>query len=115
MFVKHSIASFTSIATSSTWPRRMCACGHGPCIVEISKSTKNPGCPYFACPRPVPCVSWIGSCEEPRRENKDYALPRDETVMQLRADVIDIQQSLRVLKTIVYVLCIVIVILLFRM
>ena len=53
MFVKHSMASFTSSATSSTWPRRMCACGHGPCIVKISRSTKNPGRPYFVCPRPV--------------------------------------------------------------
>ncbi|GMP39000.1 hypothetical protein CsSME_00010023 [Camellia sinensis var. sinensis] len=137
------MASFTSIATSSTWPRRKCACGHGPCIVKISKSTKNPGRPYFACLRPVesdpfftghncmninnplanssiictqqPCVSWIGWYGEPRRENQDYASPRDEIVMQLQADVIDIQQSLRVLKTIVYVLCIVVVILLFRM
>ncbi|THG04702.1 hypothetical protein TEA_017768 [Camellia sinensis var. sinensis] len=47
------MASFTSSATSSTWPRRMCACGHGPCIVKISRSTKNPGRPYFVCPRPV--------------------------------------------------------------
>ncbi|GMP40401.1 hypothetical protein CsSME_00010863 [Camellia sinensis var. sinensis] len=137
------MASFTSTATFSTWPRQMCACGHGPRIVKISRSTKNPGRPYFACPRPVvsdpfftghnctninnpftnssiicthqPCVNWIGWCEEPRRENQDYASPRDEIVMQLRADVIDIQQSLCVLKTIVYVLCIVVVILLFRM
>ncbi|GMP68449.1 hypothetical protein CsSME_00028073 [Camellia sinensis var. sinensis] len=64
------MASFTSTATSSTWPRRMCACGDGPCIVKISKSTKNPGRPYFVCPCPVPCVSWIGWCEEPRRENQ---------------------------------------------
>ncbi|GMP44882.1 hypothetical protein CsSME_00013627 [Camellia sinensis var. sinensis] len=109
------MASFTATATSSTWPRRMCAYGHGPCIVKISKSAENPGRPYYACPCPVPCVSWIGWCEEPRRENQDYASPGDELVMQLRADVIDIQQSLRVLKTIVYVLCIVVVILLFRM
>ncbi|GMP86806.1 hypothetical protein CsSME_00039446 [Camellia sinensis var. sinensis] len=108
------MASFTSTATSSTWPR-MCACGHGPCVVKISRSTKNLGRPYFACPRPLPCVSWIGWCDEPRRENQDYASPRDEFVMQLRVDVIDIQQSFRVLKTIVYVLCIVVVILLFRM
>ncbi|GMP22028.1 hypothetical protein CsSME_00000214 [Camellia sinensis var. sinensis] len=47
------MASFTSSATSSTWPRQMCACGHGPCIVKISRSTKNPGRPYFVCPRPV--------------------------------------------------------------
>ncbi|THG15969.1 hypothetical protein TEA_029928 [Camellia sinensis var. sinensis] len=46
------MASFTSTATSSTWPR-MCACGHGPCVVKISKSTKNPGHAYFACPRPL--------------------------------------------------------------
>ncbi|GMQ09606.1 hypothetical protein CsSME_00052910 [Camellia sinensis var. sinensis] len=109
------MASFTSSVTSSTWPRRMCACGHGSCIVKISRSTKNPGCPYFACPRPVPCVSWIGWCEEPRRESTDYASSRDKIVMQLRDDVIHIQQSLRVLKTIVYVLCIVVVILLLHM
>ncbi|GMQ08308.1 hypothetical protein CsSME_00052096 [Camellia sinensis var. sinensis] len=47
------MASFTSTVTSSTWPRRMCACGHGPCIVKISRSAKNPGRLYFACPRPV--------------------------------------------------------------
>ncbi|GMP52130.1 hypothetical protein CsSME_00018071 [Camellia sinensis var. sinensis] len=109
------MASFTSTATSSTWPRRTCACGHGRCIVKISKSTKNPGRPYFVCPCPVPCVSWIGWCEEPRRENQGYASPGDEIAMQLRADVINIQQSLRVLKTIVCVLCIVVVILLCRM
>ncbi|GMP98048.1 hypothetical protein CsSME_00046084 [Camellia sinensis var. sinensis] len=109
------MASFTSTATSTTWPRRMCACGHGPCFVKISRSAKNAGRRYYACPRPVPCVSWIGWCEEPRPDNQDYASPRDELVMQLRADVIDIQQSLRVRKTIVYVLCIIVVILLFRM
>ncbi|GMP36364.1 hypothetical protein CsSME_00008510 [Camellia sinensis var. sinensis] len=109
------MASFTSTATSSTWPRRMCACGHGPCIVKISRSTKNPRRSYFVCPRPVPCVSWIGWCEERRQENQGYVSPGDEIAMQLRADVIDIQQSLRVLKTIVYVLCIVVVILLCRM
>ncbi|GMQ03442.1 hypothetical protein CsSME_00049238 [Camellia sinensis var. sinensis] len=109
------MASFTSTATSSTWPQRMCACGHGLCIVKISRSTKNPGRSYFFCPRPVPCVSWIGWCEERRQENQGYASPGDEIAMQLRADVIDIQQSLRVLKTIVYVLCIVVVIFLCRM
>ncbi|GMP25845.1 hypothetical protein CsSME_00002517 [Camellia sinensis var. sinensis] len=109
------MASFTSSATSSTWPRRMCACGHGPCIVEISRSTKNPGRPYFACPCLVPYVNWIGWCEKPRRESTNYASPRDEIVMQLRDDVIHIQQSLCVIKTIMYVLCIVVVILLLRM
>ncbi|GMQ11541.1 hypothetical protein CsSME_00054144 [Camellia sinensis var. sinensis] len=137
------MTSFTSSETSSTWPRRMCVCGHGPCIVKISRSTKNSGRPYFACPRPVvsaqiitghncmniknplnnsfiisthqPYVSWIGWCKEPRRESTDYASPRDKIVMQLRDDVIHIQQSLHVLKTIVYVLCIVVFILLLRM
>ncbi|GMP34456.1 hypothetical protein CsSME_00007315 [Camellia sinensis var. sinensis] len=137
------MASFTFTATSSTWPQRMCACGHGPCFVKISRSAKNPSHPYYACPRPVvshpfftgyncmninipftnsfimctdlPYVSWIGWCEEPRPDNQDYVSPRDKLVMQLRANVINIQQSLCVLKTIVYVLCIVVVILLFRM
>ncbi|CAL5404056.1 unnamed protein product [Camellia sinensis] len=143
MFVKHSMTSFTSTATSSIWPRRMCACGHGPCIVKISRSTKNLGRPYFAYLRPVvsaqfitghncinitnpltnsfiicthqPCVSWIGWCEEPRRQSMDYVSSRNDIVMQLQDDVIHIQQSLRLLKTIVYVLCIVVVILLLRM
>ncbi|GMP98003.1 hypothetical protein CsSME_00046048 [Camellia sinensis var. sinensis] len=53
------MALFTSSATSSTWPRRMCAYGHGPCIVKISRSTKNPGHPYFACPRPVVSAQFI--------------------------------------------------------
>ncbi|GMP74222.1 hypothetical protein CsSME_00031697 [Camellia sinensis var. sinensis] len=109
------MASFTSAATSSTWPGRMCACGYSPCIVRISRSTKNPERSYFVCPRPVPCVSWIGWCEERSHENQGYASPGDEIAMQLQADVINIQQSLRVLKTIVYVLCIVVVILLCRM
>ncbi|GMP67800.1 hypothetical protein CsSME_00027670 [Camellia sinensis var. sinensis] len=85
------MASFTSSATSSTWPRRMRVCGHGPCIVKISRSTKNPWRSYFACPRPVSCVSWIGWCEEPRRESTNYASLRDEIVMQLQDDVIHIQ------------------------
>ncbi|KAL7176782.1 hypothetical protein ACSBR2_030183 [Camellia fascicularis] len=45
-----SMASFTSIATSTTWPRQLCACGYGQCVVKISK---NPGRPYYACPCPV--------------------------------------------------------------
>ncbi|GMP83287.1 hypothetical protein CsSME_00037251 [Camellia sinensis var. sinensis] len=53
------MASFTSSATSSTWPRRMCACGHGLCIVKISRSTKNPGRPYFACPCPMVSAQFI--------------------------------------------------------
>ncbi|CAL5340437.1 unnamed protein product [Camellia sinensis] len=52
-----SMASFSSTATSTTCPRRMCACGYGQCVVKISRSNKNPRCPYYACPRPVVIVS----------------------------------------------------------
>ncbi|KAL7175506.1 hypothetical protein ACSBR2_029161 [Camellia fascicularis] len=45
--------SFTSIATSTTRPRRMCAYGYGQCVVKISRSNKYPRRPYFACPRPM--------------------------------------------------------------
>ncbi|GMQ04601.1 hypothetical protein CsSME_00049961 [Camellia sinensis var. sinensis] len=103
------MALFTSTAISSTWPHRMCACGHGPCIVKISRSTKNPGRLYFACPclvvsdpfitghnwmninNPLTnsfiicthqlCVSWIGWCEEPRQKSTNYASSRDEIVI----------------------------------
>ncbi|GMP85002.1 hypothetical protein CsSME_00038321 [Camellia sinensis var. sinensis] len=44
------MASFTSTVTSSTWPRRMCACGHGPCIVKIFRSTKIQGVPTLHVP-----------------------------------------------------------------
>lgn len=40
------------IATSS-WPRRMCACGFGQCLVKISISTKNPSRAYYVCPCPT--------------------------------------------------------------
>ncbi|THG07364.1 hypothetical protein TEA_000364 [Camellia sinensis var. sinensis] len=44
----------SSMSTStSTWPRRMCACGYGHCFVKISRSHKNPGRAYYVCPRPV--------------------------------------------------------------
>ncbi|GMQ03603.1 hypothetical protein CsSME_00049349 [Camellia sinensis var. sinensis] len=111
------MALFTSTATSSTWPRRMCACSYGQCVVKISRSTKNPRCLYFASPRLVLCVSWIGWCKEPRRQRQstDYASSTNDIVMQLLDDVIHIQQSLRLFKIIVYVLCIVVVILLLRM
>lgn len=139
---KLSMASFTFIATSSTWLCRMCVCGYGHCIVKISKSTKNPRCPYFACPlsgmsaqfinghnciscwtnwltRVIftrqPYVNWIGWCKGPRRQSTDFASSSTDIVMHLRDDVIHIQQSLRLLKTVVSVLCIVVVIMLLRM
>ncbi|KAL7164218.1 hypothetical protein ACSBR2_040182 [Camellia fascicularis] len=41
-----------STGTSTTWPRRMCACGYGQCLVKISRSHKNPRRAYYACLRP---------------------------------------------------------------
>ncbi|GMP88008.1 hypothetical protein CsSME_00040155 [Camellia sinensis var. sinensis] len=77
------MASFTSTAISSTWPRRMCACGHGPCIVKISKSAKNPGRPYFACPRPVvshPFFTVMAStCTSSRTHSKSKGIVTDKS------------------------------------
>ncbi|GMP29515.1 hypothetical protein CsSME_00004586 [Camellia sinensis var. sinensis] len=62
------MASFTSIATSSTWPRRMCACGHGRCIVKISRPTKNPGVPTLSVPALCPVsVGLVGVKNEGKR------------------------------------------------
>ncbi|GMP82170.1 hypothetical protein CsSME_00036607 [Camellia sinensis var. sinensis] len=44
----------SSMSTStSTWPRRMCACGYGHCFVKVSRSHKNLGRAYYVCPWPV--------------------------------------------------------------
>ncbi|GMP36674.1 hypothetical protein CsSME_00008726 [Camellia sinensis var. sinensis] len=108
------MASFMSCGTSTPWPCRACACacGYDQCVVKISKSHKNPGRAYYACSNPVPCLSWIGWCDEPRRLNTESGSATHDIVMQLRHDVIHMQQTLRILKTIVSVLCIVVVILL---
>ncbi|GMQ09605.1 hypothetical protein CsSME_00052910 [Camellia sinensis var. sinensis] len=77
------MASFTSSVTSSTWPRRMCACGHGSCIVKISRSTKNPGCPYFACPRPVVSAQFItimaSICTSTRTQSKSKGIVTEKS------------------------------------
>ncbi|GMQ01526.1 hypothetical protein CsSME_00048135 [Camellia sinensis var. sinensis] len=61
------MASFMSTATS-TQPARMCACGYVHCVVKISHSARNPGRAYYQCARGVPCVSWIGWCDEYGRQ-----------------------------------------------
>ncbi|GMP56292.1 hypothetical protein CsSME_00020839 [Camellia sinensis var. sinensis] len=105
----------SSMSTStSTGPRRMYACGYGHCFVKISKSHKNPGHAYYVCPRPVQCVNWIGWCDESGRPSPDHDSSPTE-VMQLRADIVQIFNTLRVIKTIISVLCITVIILLLRM
>ncbi|KAL7210186.1 hypothetical protein ACSBR1_031697 [Camellia fascicularis] len=102
---KQSMASFMSTGTSTPWPRRTCACGYGQCVVKISRSHKNPRRAYYACPNPVPCLSWIGWCNEPRRLNTESDSAMHDIVMQLRDDVIHMQQTLRILKTIINKSC----------
>ncbi|CAL5363235.1 unnamed protein product [Camellia sinensis] len=112
---KQSMASFMSIDTPTTWPRCTCACGYGQCLAKISRSHKNLGRAYYACLNPVLCLRWIGWCDEPRRSNTDSDSATHDIVMHLWDDAIHIQQTLRLLKTIVSVLCIVVVILLLCM
>ncbi|GMP38807.1 hypothetical protein CsSME_00009929 [Camellia sinensis var. sinensis] len=106
------MASFMSTATS-TEPARMCACGYGHCVVKISRSARNPGRAYYQCPRGVPCVSWIGWCDEFGRQR---AAENDtQNVTRFEGRFRDIEQTLRVLTVVTCVLCIVVIILLFRM
>ncbi|THG15007.1 hypothetical protein TEA_019385 [Camellia sinensis var. sinensis] len=89
------MASFMSTATS-TQPGPMCACGYGHCVVKISRSAKNPGRAYYQCPRGVPCVNWIGWCDEYGRQT---AAENDrDNGRRFEARLIDIEQSLRVDK-----------------
>ncbi|KAI8007417.1 L10-interacting MYB domain-containing protein, partial [Camellia lanceoleosa] len=105
------MASFMSTATS-TQPGPMCACGYGHCVVKISRSAKNPRRAYYQCSREVPCVNWIGWCDEYGRQT---AAENDrDNVRRFEVHLIDIEQSLRVLKVITCVLSIIVAILLFR-
>ncbi|GMQ07562.1 hypothetical protein CsSME_00051708 [Camellia sinensis var. sinensis] len=108
------MASSISIATSS-WPPRMCACGFGHCIVKISRYAKNPGRAYYICPSRMRCVAWVGWCDEFRSEI--FATDHRPNVVDtgLRADVVCIDQSLRMLRTVIGVLCVNVFVLLFRM
>lgn len=36
--------------SSSSLPEILCANGHGPCTAKVSRSTRNPGRIYYACP-----------------------------------------------------------------
>lgn len=83
-----------SIATS-TWPRRMCACGYDHCSVKVSRSHKNRGRAYYVCPRPMQYVNWIGWCDESGRRSPNHDSSTTD-VMQLRADVLHIIHTLRV-------------------
>ncbi|GMP66855.1 hypothetical protein CsSME_00027040 [Camellia sinensis var. sinensis] len=89
------MASFMLTATSIQ-PGPMCACGYGHCVVKISRSAKNPGRAYYQCPRGVPCVNWIGWCDEYGRQ-----MPPEndrDNVRCFEARLIDIEQTLRVDK-----------------
>ncbi|GMP87983.1 hypothetical protein CsSME_00040138 [Camellia sinensis var. sinensis] len=108
------MASSMSTATSS-WPRRMCACGFGHCFVKISRSNKNPGRAYYVCPSPTKCVSWVGWCDEFREERVANDLPPNDVDLGLRSDVDRIDQSLRLLWTVVGALSVIVIALLFRM
>ncbi|GMP61084.1 hypothetical protein CsSME_00023691 [Camellia sinensis var. sinensis] len=106
------MASFMSTATS-TQPGPMCACGHRHCVVKISRSAKNPGRAYYQCRRGVPCVNWIGWCDEYGRQTPPEN-DRDN-VHRFEARLIDIEQTLRVLKVVTCFLSIIVILLLFRM
>ncbi|GMQ03264.1 hypothetical protein CsSME_00049138 [Camellia sinensis var. sinensis] len=106
------MASFMSIATS-TQPARMCACGYGHCVVKISRFARNPSHAYYQCPHGVPCVSWIGWCDEYGRQR---AAENDtENIARFETRFSDIEQTPHVLTVVTCVLCIIVVILLFRM
>ncbi|THG13705.1 hypothetical protein TEA_022202 [Camellia sinensis var. sinensis] len=92
----HMASSF--FIAMSTWPQRMCACGYGHCLVKVSKSHKNPGHAYYVCPQPVQCGNWIGWCDESGTRIPDHD-SGSTNVMQLRADVVNIFNTLRVMKT----------------
>ncbi|GMP97618.1 hypothetical protein CsSME_00045798 [Camellia sinensis var. sinensis] len=108
------MASSMLTATSS-WPRRMCAYGFGQCRVKISRSNNNPGHAYYVCPCRTRCVPWVGWRDEYHGESVANDHPPIAVNIGLRADVIRIDQSFRTLWTVANVLCIVVVILLFRM
>ncbi|GMP78804.1 hypothetical protein CsSME_00034601 [Camellia sinensis var. sinensis] len=89
------MASFMSTATSAQ-PGPMYAYGYGHCVVKISRSAKNPGRAYYQCPRGVPCVNWIGWCDEYGRQT---APENDkDNVCCFEACLINIEQTLRVDK-----------------
>ncbi|GMP63168.1 hypothetical protein CsSME_00024967 [Camellia sinensis var. sinensis] len=81
------MASSMSIATSS-WPRRMCACGFGQCLVKIWRSSKNPGRAYYVCLCRTCCVPWVGWCYEFRGESVTNDHPPIAIDIGLRADVV---------------------------
>ncbi|GMP59165.1 hypothetical protein CsSME_00022556 [Camellia sinensis var. sinensis] len=106
--------AFSFSTATLTWPQRMCACGYGHCFVKVSRSHKNLGRAYYACPQPVQCVNWIGWCDESGRRSLGHDSWSTD-VMQLRADVVHIINTSRVMKTVICVLCIMVIILLLRM
>lgn len=85
-----------------------------PLSCEGIQISQNPGRAYYVCPRPVQCGNWIGWCDESgtRIPNHDSG---STDVMQLRADVVNIFNTLRVMKMVICVLCIIVIILLLRM
>ncbi|GMP88718.1 hypothetical protein CsSME_00040601 [Camellia sinensis var. sinensis] len=108
------MASFVSSTTSvRTVP--FCACGFGMCVVKISNSSRNSGRAYYQCPCAVPCHSWIGWCDEFGQTSVPGTQQSlKDMVIQLRADIINLQHSLHLLQIVTFVLSVVIVILLFR-
>ncbi|KAG6503418.1 uncharacterized protein LOC121984476 isoform X1 [Zingiber officinale] len=50
---------------------RQCPCGRGPCVVRTSKTEKNPGRPFYACPGKFEAschyFSWCDKADQPFR------------------------------------------------
>ncbi|GMP72737.1 hypothetical protein CsSME_00030670 [Camellia sinensis var. sinensis] len=65
---------------TSTWPRRMCACGYGHCFVKVSRSHKNPSHAYYVCPQPMQCVNWSAWCDELGRWSTDHDLSTTDVI-----------------------------------
>ena len=59
------------------------------------------------------CASWVGWCDEIRSEIFATDHPPNVVDMGLLADVVHIDQSLRMLRIVVSVLCVVVFVLLF--
>ncbi|KAH7837203.1 hypothetical protein Vadar_010948 [Vaccinium darrowii] len=95
-----------------------------------SRSSKNPGRRYYKCPRAPPCGTWNGWREESSPRTTSLAQPNDpngsqigtaSAIATLHDDVASLQpehreilNSMRTLKTIIFAVCVVQVVLLLR-
>ncbi|KAH7856385.1 hypothetical protein Vadar_000811 [Vaccinium darrowii] len=67
----------SNMSSANSRNSRLCGCGSGPCIITTSRSSKNPGRPYYKCPRVPPCGTWNGWCEESSPRTTSLAQPND--------------------------------------